>query len=107
MILANSVCERHGEVDRKRRSDAGRVANDAKRLRSSTSVYPPSMNVTMDPKGLEEEEEDDDHAPGDVVPAMCNTSIHDEGSISMILLDEMPTTNTNGNDNSAYEIAQV
>lgn len=30
-LLATSVCERRGEVERKRRSDAGRILSDAER----------------------------------------------------------------------------
>jgi hypothetical protein len=101
MILANSVCERHGEVDRKRRSDAGRVAaNDAKRGRTpSTDANIAEMNRK---DTADEEEDDDDSTPGDAVTAMCN----DESAIGMMLLEEIPTTHTNG-DNMAYGIAHV
>jgi hypothetical protein len=96
MILANSVCERHGEVDRKRRSDAGRVANEAKR---AATAPPPNAMV---PKDVAHDEEDDDSTPGDAVTAMCN----DEGAIGMMLLEEIPTTHTNG-DTMAYGMTQV
>lgn len=103
MILANSVCERHGEVDRKRRSDAGRVmAKDAKHGRVSSAPPPGANAIDINPKDMADEEEDDDSTPGDAVTAMCN----DEGAIGMMLLEEIPTTHTNS-DNTEYGIAQV
>lgn len=99
MILANSVCERHGEVDRKRRSDAGRAAaRDVKRVghRGAATMHSPHDMA-------EHEDDDEDSTPGDAVTAMCN----DESAIGMMLLEEMPTSHTNADDTMGYEMAQV
>jgi hypothetical protein len=53
-VLANSVCERRGEVERKRRSDAGKVMTPEERLafreklkRSRVTQPPPPLAATV------------------------------------------------------------